>query len=167
MMFPISEIVSEDELISLVSLTKDKLDNHKIVVLYPDIFSVRKGLEVWRAFSKFIDEDNRDLLTGVTNKSGVYAIYEELPEGKIHLRYVGQTNKRGARQRIRSHLVWRNKNTTSGKYTGSKFDEVVRAVNSGHQIYFSFCEISPPALRHYVEEKLFENIEDGWNQHQA
>ena len=87
------------------------------------------------------------------------------PNKIIELKYVGQTNAKGAKQRIRSHLVWRNKETKSGKYTGSKFDDVVNNVILGKSIYLSFCEISPESLRHYIEEKLFSSVENGWNIH--
>jgi len=100
----------------------------------------------------------------------VYAIYVGEPdEGKekSELKYIGQTKSTGARGRIRSHLVWRNKDTKSGKYTGSKFDEVVDKVTSGKCIYLSFCEISPSSLRHYVEEQLFIGVKNGWNKHGA
>jgi len=61
------------------------------------------------------------------------------------------------RQRIRSHIVWRNKNTKSGKITGSKFDEVQKITLSGKKLGFSFVEIHPAPLSVITGEKQGQN----------
>jgi hypothetical protein len=69
------------------------------------------------------------------------------------------------KQRIRSHLVWRNKKTKSGKFTGSKFDEVQHHISHGFDIALSFIEIEPESLRHYVEEMVLARSNPEWNFH--
>ena len=147
---------------------KNNLDKNRVKFLYPDELKEQIDLEKWSSTYGEIDNLNKDILLKIHNNAGVYAIYVgNQNEEESEMMYIGQTNSNGAKSRIRSHLVWRNKNTKSGKYTGSKFDEVFKCVTSGKVIYLSFCQISPASLRHYVEENLFSYVKNGWNQHGA
>jgi len=101
----------------------------------------------------------------VAGKAGVYSIFRLKKNKQWELLYTGQTQSKTARQRIRSHIVWRNKKTTSGKFTGSQFDEVQRIIISGEKLGFSFIEIFPAPLRHYIEEMLIEVLRPPWNRH--
>ena len=165
MSFPTSKIKSEKELETLVIEVRNNLNDHKVMFNYPETLKEKIDLGFWEAFYKEIDKLNKDTLDKITKRGGVYAIFEKLSNKKSELKYIGQTDADGSKSRIRSHVVWRNKDTPSGKYTGSKFDEVFQCVTSGKEIYISFCEIDPPSLRHYVEEKLFHTVTNGWNKH--
>jgi hypothetical protein len=163
--FPVSEIGSELELRTLVADVRNNLEKNRTLVLYPEPLREKVDLEFWKAFYKEIDNLNKKTLDQIANRPGVYAIYEKSSKAEPEMRYVGQTDAGGAKQRLRSHVVWRNKDTKSGKFTGSKFDEVFKTVTSGGEIYISFCEIYPASLRHYVEENLFKYLVNGWNIH--
>ena len=165
MKFPNSKIISESDLNTLVEDVKNKIENGKVVFHYPEKFRRKIKLSTWETNYKEIVSLNKALLDEIHNRAGVYAVYVKEPAGDIQLMYVGQTNAGGARQRIKSHLVWRNKDTESGKSTGSKFDEVFVKVTSGFDIYISFCQVEPASLRHYVEENMFMLASDGWNIH--
>jgi len=165
MTFPISTLKSEKELLLLVDEVKSNLDTSRVLFNYPEALTNKRDLSLWEACYKDIDKLNKDTLELIAKRSGVYAIYVAASGKEVNLMYVGQTEEKGSKQRIRSHIVWRNKNTKSGKYTGSKFDEVFDAVTSGKSIYISFCEVFPPSLRHYVEENLFKHVSNGWNIH--
>lgn len=164
-MFQEITISSEKELISLTNNVKNELDNCKVTFKYPESLKSQSGQETWSTEYKIIDEINSEVLDSISKKAGVYAIYTKTSHQEPKLKYIGQTDAKGSRSRIRSHLVWRNKNTDSGKYTGSKFDDVASSVTAGFEIQISFCSISPASLRHYVEENLFKYVIDGWNKH--
>ncbi|VAW71840.1 hypothetical protein MNBD_GAMMA12-1780 [hydrothermal vent metagenome] len=112
---------------------------------------------------KDIDELNEQFLKDIDGRGGVYAIFSAKPKQEWELKYIGQVKSSGVRQRIRSHLVWRNKNTESGNSTGSKFDEVMAEITNGHDIAFAFVEVKPQSLRHYVEEILITKCQPLWN----
>ena len=162
-MFKTSKINSDTDLKSLVESVKDNLENNRVLFSYPEVLTNANGLKKWASTYKEIDVLNNASLLDVKDKAGVYALYVGEADEDPILKYIGQTNADGAKQRIRKHLVWRNKITKSGKYAGSKLDEIIKCVISGQHIYLSFCEISPPSLRHYVEENLFPCVVDGWN----
>lgn len=166
-MFPKSTIESQADLLVLVAEARLNLNSNRVPFLYPVTLTKSIPLEEWRAISPEIEVLNAEALDAITNRGGVYAIYVGDSKDEMQLMYVGQTNASGARSRIRSHLVFRNKETTSGRSTGSKFDEVFAAVTAGKLIYMSFCEISPDSLRHFVEESLFPDVVEGWNVHGA
>lgn len=108
---------------------------------------------------------NKNLLGHISGKDGVYALYILDGNNNWAIQYVGQTQSKTSRQRIRSHIVWRNKITKSRKITGSKFDEVQETILSGKRLGFSFVEIHPASLRHYVEETLIKDLQPPWNFH--
>ena len=121
----------------------------------------------WRQNYKEIDRLNEILLDNISRKAGVYSLFTPNEKKQWELLYIGQTQSKTARQRIRSHIVWRNKKTESGKFTGSQFDEVQKIVMSGKELGFSFVEIYPAPLRHYIEENLIEELSPPWNKHKT
>ncbi|WNG17799.1 VOC family protein [Cystobacter fuscus] len=135
-------------------------------VQYPAELCQQQTPEEWREHVPAIDQQNSGLLGSVADRSGVYVILTaEDPASQWTLKYIGQSKADLSRQRIRSHLVWRNKDTPSGSFTGSKFDEVSRAVMEGKHIGFSFVSIEPASLRHYVEVELIHRFQPAWNSH--
>lgn len=131
--------------------------------IYPVDLRHSASNDVWKIRYKEIDKINADIMNAICGKSGVYAILSARPNKGWVLQYIGQAKSSVSKQRIRSHLVWRNKNTKSGRFTGSKFDEVQQALRTGNDIALSFIEISPGSLRHYVEEMLIDKMQPAWN----
>jgi len=164
-MFKRIEVETEEHLLKLVASAKEHLSKSINNVRYPDDLRNEEGLSEWKDKYKMIDKLNKSLLSHISNKDGVYALYILNGNNNWEIQYVGQTKSKTARQRIRSHIVWRNKNTKSGKITGSKFDEVQKIILSGKKLSFSFVEIHPAPLRHYVEETLIKDLQPPWNLH--
>ena len=134
---------------------------------YPDDLCRTDAILRWKEFHPRIEAQNPGFLQAVEGRSGVYAILTAMSGQPWRLQYIGQSEARGTRQRIRSHLIWRNKETPSGKYTGSKFDSVTEAVMAGAHVGFSFVAIEPGSLRHYVEHQLIVQCSPPWNIHGA
>lgn len=166
-MFKTLRIDSEEHLRKLMTKSKRALLKSIQTVQYP--LPLRKGrsFSKWSQRYKEIDELNQELLGHISFKAGVYSLFKLDGQNKWEILYIGQTQSKTARQRIRSHLVWRNKKTKSGKITGSQFDEVQKIVMSGKELGFSFVEIEPAPLRHYVEETLIEELSPLWNKHKT
>lgn len=131
-------------------------------VVYPSKLCSRHGLLVWERIYAQIDQLNKSIIEDVSGRDGVYAIWL-LGRTGWALKYVGQTQGSTARQRFRAHMVWTSQNN-EGK-TGSQFLKVREAVMHGKQIGFSFVEIRPGTLRHYIESNLIGRHVPEWNQH--
>jgi len=159
------KIKSEASLIKLTNDVKSKLTETIIKVQYPTCLRCEKGIHEWESKYKEIDTLNKEMLDSVSNRAGIYAIYSLKGNNNWTIQYIGQTQSKTSKQRIRSHIIWRNKKTKSGKITGSKFDEVQENILFGQNIGFSFVEIYPEALRHYVEETLIIDLQPPWNKH--
>lgn len=114
-MFLKSTIQSETDLKSLVNLAKNNLDTKRVIFKYPQSLTNLDGLKEWASKYSEIDLLNNSTLLAINGKAGVYAIYIGQPDNEPALKYVGQTNQKGAKQRIRSHLVWRNKEKQNQK----------------------------------------------------
>ncbi|MGF1752096.1 hypothetical protein L4C33_00645 [Vibrio makurazakiensis] len=137
---------------------------HKKFTYPSELRSRTCSLETWEQNYKKIDLLNQDILDEISQRAGVYAVFSQSKQKpNLEVMYIGQTAGNGSRQRVRSHLVWRNKDTKSGKSTGSKFDELRSLVAKGYDIYISFVEINPASLRHYVEDELIQKIQPRWN----
>ena len=82
----------------------------------------------------------------------VYAIWTRDPrKGESwRPRYVGERRSEYLAARIREHLV------KKGKRTGSKLDDVQRAVFDGSEIAVSCIMVRPEELRHYVEAAILK-----------
>lgn len=159
------KIKSESSLMKLTNNVKSKLTETIFKIQYPTCLRCKKGINEWELKYKEIDTLNKEILDSVSNRAGIYGIFLLTYYNNWKIQYVGQTQSKTSKQRIRSHIVWRNKNTKSGQITGSKFDEVQKNVLIGQNIGFSFVEIYPEALRHYVEETLIIGSQPPWNKH--
>jgi hypothetical protein len=155
----------DDPLKKLTTAALRTLRSSIVEVEFPDELRRKVEPDIWRDHYGRVDELNKSLLSAVQNKAGVYAILAARGDKDWQLCYIGQAKDSVTRQRVRSHLIWRNKDTPSGRSTGSKFDEVKSAINNGKRIGFSFVEISPPSLRHYVESALITQHHPEWNFH--
>ncbi|MBU1691781.1 MAG: hypothetical protein KJ958_04530 [Gammaproteobacteria bacterium] len=140
------------------------MKNSIVEFKYPDELKRSPSTESWRSKYPEIDKINADILNSIKDKAGVYAILTARQNESWQLRYIGQAKATVSKQRIRSHLVWRNRETKSGKFTGSKFDEVRLNLSSRYDVALSFVEVTPESLRHYVEEVLIKRMHPDWNQ---
>lgn len=156
----------QDPLASLCTEAEKALRAKVCQFHYPERLKGRAcSHAIWKDIYREIDSMNEAILSAVTRKAGVYAILTADPEKDWQLQYLGQVKSSGSKMRMRSHLVWRNSETKSGKFTGSKFDEVQGALKLGQDIGLSFVEIKPASLRHYVEETLIGRFQPAWNLH--
>ena len=167
--FPLAEYLPpagcQDPLEALVHDAVSMLKSHVQWVQYPAELCRRGIDEQWRGQFREIDKKNEKLLDGLLSRGGVYALLTASPKDNWTLRYIGQADAKGIRQRVRSHLVWRNKQTASGRYTASKFDEISAAVMAGDHVGFSFVAVEPDSLRHHVESQLLRQFHPEWNFH--
>lgn len=155
----------DDPLKALIKSARAALANNRVEIAYPRQLRAKGNHSYWEELVAELDRINSDVLSSIANRGGVYGIWTTQGENQWHLKYIGQAKGSLIRQRIRNHLIWRNKQTTSGKYTGSKFDEVQSALASKHDISLTFVEISPESLRHYVEEVILNRSNPEWNLH--
>ena len=156
-----------DPLVALANSALAGLRAAAVKVTHPEVLCRGTARTHWRAHYPSIDQANAGVLDALSRRDGIYAIFVGDPDGPWVLKYIGQTNADGARQRIRSHVVWRNKETPSGRSTGSKFDEVCEAVSTCKHVGLSFVAIEPGSLRHYVEAVLIRRFRPPWNSHGA
>lgn len=166
-MFKSLQIKTEEHLRLLMTQSKSALLNSIQNVHYPAFLRIDGAISKWRETYQEIDALNKNLLDNINKKAGIYALFMPKEKDQWELLYIGQTQSKTSKQRIRSHIVWRNKKTKSGKFTGSQFDEVQEIVMSGKELGFSFVEIHPAPLRHYVEENLIEELSPPWNKHKT
>jgi hypothetical protein len=150
-----------DPLKRLVSAAIEALKGAPQEVCYPTDLDIAN----WKSRYREIDGLNARILYSIERRAGVYAILTLNFRNKWIVRYIGKTDADGSRQRIRSHVVWRNKDTKSGKYTASKFDDVQSTVVRNGRVAISFVEIEPSSLRHYVEDILLTHFSPEWNCH--
>jgi excinuclease UvrABC nuclease subunit len=166
-MFKTLKIETEEHLRLLQNESKSALFNSIQNVHYPTSLRGNGAISNWSKEYKEIDKLNKILLKNISNKAGVYSLFTKKGKKQWDLLYIGQTQSKTARQRVRSHIVWRNKKTKSGQITGSQFDEVQKIIISGKELGFSFVEIHPAPLRHYIEENLIEDLNPPWNKHKT
>jgi len=166
-MFESIKIESEEALRSLLKESKKALLNSIQNIQYPSILKKKGAILKWEQNYQEIDRLNESILDNISRKAGVYSLFKQNSKKQWEWLYIGQTQSKTARQRIRSHIVWRNKKTESGKFTGSQLDEVQRVVALGKELGFSFVEIHPAPLRHYIEENLIEELSPPWNKHKT
>lgn len=155
--------LNPDPLQELVGDALRCLRNHIVKIDYPTSLGRGHTLSDWKQVYKSADLMNRQVLSAIDGRGGVYALLVRKPNLDWQLKYIGQAKESVSKQRLRSHVIWRNKETPSGRFTGSKFDEVRLAVSQGHEIGISFVEIRPSSLRHYVEETLITKKNPQWN----
>lgn len=157
------EISDTSALDEFAKAAHEALRNSIIEFKYPEALRCGNGPDVWKKLVYEIKTSNEKILNAVANRAGVYAILEAKKDHDWMLKYIGQTTSKSSKTRIISHLVWRNKETKSGKFTGSKFDEIQSSVRRGKDIAFSFVELHPAALRQYIESYLIHEKQPEWN----
>lgn len=165
-MFKTLQIKTEEHLRLLLTQSKSALLNSIQNIHYPTSLRGDGAISKWCDIYQEIDELNKKLLDNITKKAGVYSLFTP-KKNQWELLYIGQTQSKTSRQRIRSHIVWRNKKTKSGKFTGSQFSEVQEIIMSRKELGFSFVEIHPAPLRHYIEENLIKELNPPWNKHKT
>lgn len=102
------------------------------------------------------DAQNAVLLAGIGRLGGVYAIWVQSQTG-IEVCYVGHTDGKYARTRIRNHFIHKDPRT------GSQLANVNVALAQGSRVGVSFVAIDPPALRLYIENLLIRAKNPLWN----
>ncbi|WP_288955436.1 hypothetical protein [uncultured Polaribacter sp.] len=104
--------------------------------------------------------NNEALLASVSQRNIIYCIWQTNEKGIFEKAYIGQSNAKGARARIRNHLFKQTGNTKS------KLDKVKTAIAQKKQIGFSFIEIKPGFFRAAIEEYLIQKYADSlpWNE---
>lgn len=135
-----------------------KQEKNIIEFKYPQPL-LEAGFYQWDHFIDEIEDEaeNKTILGDISGNGGLYCLYVKKPKEKWALKYIGITNKKGARQRIRNHLI------TCSSRTGAKLEEVKKVVFDNRKIGILFIEIEPGALRHTIEEILIECLEPEWN----
>jgi hypothetical protein len=164
-MFKILKYEEYEQLYKFVSEAERLLKGSVQTVNYPVELKIDGAISKWRHKYKEIDTANQNLFENISDKAGVYTLSTLDKDNNWEILYIGETQSKTAKQRIRSHIVWRNKETKSGKITGSQFDQVQTIIMAGKDLGFSFVEIQPAAMRHYIEENLIEKINPPWNKH--
>ncbi len=110
-----------------------------------------------------IKNTNKELFDTIgKEKPNIYVIFAaNNKDSDFCLKYIGQTNSKGARTRLTNHLIKKHERT------GAKLKEVDRVVKNGGRIKISFISIEPESLRHYIEEELINKYEKEleWNRH--
>lgn len=141
------------------------LSNSIVQFEYPRTLRSRSGASAWKESVDDIINRNKRILDALSGRAGVYALLIARVNQEWSLKYVGQVAAKGCLARIKAHLVWRNKETLSGRYTGSRFDEVQSAVSRKMDVGLSFVELHPANLRQYIESYLIHKKQPEWNTH--
>jgi len=147
-----------------IKAKKQLIDEKNIVeVKYPKSLQHESNnfSENWDNQTDEIKRINLQIFNSISSKAGVYAIFSRnRSQDTWQIKYIGQTTEQFSMQRLTNHLIIKHKNT------GAKLEHVKAAVESGKQVGFSFLQVEPAELRHFVEEKLIsahkEKLE--WNQ---
>ena len=124
----------------------------KLLVKYP-----QDSISPWN--TDRLDVANKEILDAISGVANLYAIFAA-PNGSnlFSLKYIGKTRGKLARQRIRNHLIKKDKKT------GAKLKHVKDHIQSGGQIKISWLKIEPESLRNYLEEELIaRHAEAEWN----
>lgn len=106
--------------------------------------------------------ENPSFASSLNNRGNVYAILtRESKSDEWGPKYVGQRKADDLGNRMRAHLI------NKGERTGSKLDDVKRAISEGQEIAVTYIMVHPEALRHFVEETIIAEEEDRltWNSH--
>jgi hypothetical protein len=143
-------------------LCGDKLLNQRKIkeFTYPNTIN---SLDRWD--DDYVDmlisiQSNEQILKSVSGKFGVYALFEKNKSKVWDVKYIGHTNAKYARQRIRNHLIKKDVRT------GAQLSSIQNSVLIGNKIGISFLEIHPGYLRHVVEELLIHKYSErlAWNE---
>ena len=109
-----------------------------------------------------IYRENPNFARSLNARGNVYAILtRESESDEWSPKYVGQRKADYLGDRMRTHLI------NKGEGTGSKLDDVKRAVSEGQEIAVTYIMVCPENLRHFVEETIVAEEKDRltWNDH--
>ncbi len=131
-------------------------DDARSLIAYP-----KESVSPWN--TKQLDTANQQILDDVSGSANIYAIFTAPKESStFSLKYIGKTTRKLARQRVRNHLIKKN------KQTGSKLERIMAHVQSGGLVKISWLKIEPESLRNYVEEELINRHKEAdWNRENA
>lgn len=99
-----------------------------------------------------IKKENGTFLNQLNKTANVYAIFvRDIDcEQEWMCKYVGQRKSEKLRERITQHFI------SKGKNTGSKLNEIKKAMDEKQEIAVSFIKIHPESLRLFVEGMIIE-----------
>jgi hypothetical protein len=146
-----------------IKIFKEKYKSEKSILefakrVYDVLVNINNIYEVKYSNPQNFEEQDEDLLVNVSKRALIYAIHEEI-ESKWHLTYIGQTQAKTSRQRIRNHLFKKHEET------GSKLAKVTECIKKAHKIGISIVEMEPDYMRLPIEEILIEEKKPEWNIH--
>jgi len=147
----------QTDLDSFLENCEEKLlaSNNRESIKYPSEYVGDEGWDSDRLIKK-----NNSFLSTASGVANVYAIFAaENGSNEYLLRYVGQTKKRYARERLKNHLFKKHEKT------GSKLKDVTDHIKAGGRIKAAWINIEPESLRHFVEEELIGKCDPKWNKH--
>lgn len=121
-------------------------DGEKYVFKFPQNCSSNNWLE------DEIKKENETFLKQLKGKANIYSIFirDADSEQEWMCKYVGQRKSEQLRDRITQHFI------SKGKKTGSKLNEIKKAVDEKQEIAVSFIKIHPESLRLFVEGMIIE-----------
>ncbi len=100
----------------------------------------------------------KEFIENMTNKPNIYGLLTKSNNSDWKLRYVGQRKSKDITQRLRQHLIYRNKKT------GSQLEKVKNELQANVQIGIKLTSVQQDKLRHYYEEKLLQDFQTlDWN----
>ena len=94
----------------------------------------------------------------INERPNIYGLYIKEENKEWEIKYIGQRKHKGILERLRQHIVGKH------ELTGSKLDNVNKALESGFEIGVKLFLIRPDSMRLYYEEKLISNFDLEWNQ---
>jgi hypothetical protein len=94
------------------------------------------------------DACNGDLLSAVSGKNIVYALWAGPTTDALAVVYIGHVGSSQSRQRVRNHLCKKHKRT------GAQLKRVEATLATQGAIGFSFVEVEPGYMRKALEEWL-------------
>lgn len=106
------------------------------------------------------DECNQELLKTISGNDIVYCIWCGKSIKALKTKYIGHSAGKTARQRIRNHLISKNKKT------GAQLEKVKTVLSDKGNIGLSFVVVKPAYMRKSLEEWLISNLSTQleWNQ---
>jgi len=126
------------------------LFNQKINIEYSQVnYDLINDNDPKNTNAKQLVATNNSIFNGNKN---IYAIFEN-----DTLVYIGKTKANLAKERLKNHLFYKNKNT------GSKLKNVKESINNDSYIDISYIYVEPESLRNYIEEELIIKYKPSWN----
>jgi histone H3/H4 len=137
------------------------LRRRPVAIKYPERLIGHTFTEkIWESCIPEIERSNERILSAITKKANIYAIFVKEGTGNWTPVYVGQRMRTGIRQRLRTHLI-----KTGG--TVSKLAYVKKALRGGSQIGIRCINVEPDQMRTVIEQMIIARNKDTliWNTH--